>query len=679
MLSDKPDLHFGPGSTSGFTPAGIAAFDDLRPAAVVRELIQNSLDAARLAKTSPAIVRFRLSEAELSRIPGIENYKYAFRKAVETQKQLAGGQLARQAELVKNRIATTFPEDRVELLSILDNGIGLDEKRMTALLSDGVSIKGKGATGTYGNGHSTAIPASNLRYVLYGGVTENGKQIASGHAVLASHSVEGKEHSQGGDGYFIRGFNADAGAGKLYEFATGDDIPKLIRTELNRIRRESGHGSAVIITAFNNFMEENKELEDMVSLSASANFFVAIAEGELEVHVEDVRKIKNSKIWKLNRENLPDILERHRDNKRTKNFISGLKAFEACDIYRKTSRNPLATSQGIIDVRVADNPSGVTRIDLCRNGMWITNEIPSFQGKFADRMPFHAVLTLNSEDGERLHDLVRTAENPLHDTLVPKSLEKRDQRDFYDVMREIIKWLKENTKAFSSEAFSSDEFLAMEYGISGLAGSGGSKALRGSPVVIAERPARRIETILDHPNSDPGDSNPNPRPELRSSIKRGRTRPSLPALVQATSRVIANGRRLIHVEFANKCEDAQIRLMIDEGLDATCDRHGLDPYNPTEIGDVTINGASISDNCLARQRGKPVGVRLGNVSKGEKITIEANIRIDGDFSNIDEPSLRIEVFKTPKEKPKARQKEEHESTSKGQSVLSSGIGTEENV
>ncbi len=679
MLSGKPDLHFGPGSTSGFTPAGIAAFDDLRPAAVVRELIQNSLDAARLAKTSPAIVRFRLSEAELSRIPGIENYKYAFRKAVETQKQLAGGQLARQAELVKNRIATTFPEDRVEFLSILDNGIGLDEKKMTALLSDGVSVKGKGATGTYGNGHSTAIPASNLRYVLYGGITENGKRIASGHAVLASHNMEGNKHSQGADGYFIRGFNAGTGTGKLYDFATGNEIPKLIRTELNRIRKDSGHGSVVIITAFNNFMEESKELWDMVSLSASANFFVAIAEGELEVHVEDIRKSKNSKDWKLDQDNLLSTLESHRDNKRSKNFISGLKAFEAYKTYCRKPTNPMATRQGVIDIRIAENPSGVTRIDLCRNGMWITNELPSFQGKFADRIPFHAVLSLKSEDGGRLHDLVRTAENPLHDTLVPKNLDRRDQPDFYDALREIIKWLKENTKALNSEAFSSDDFLALEYGIGGLAGSGGAKALRGSPVVITGRPARRFETILDHPNSEPADPNSDFEPKPRSSLKRGRTRPSLPALVQATSRVIANERRRIHIEFANECEDAQIRLMVDEGLDATCDRHGLDPYNPTEIGDVTINGTSISDNCLAHQNGRPVGVRLGNVSKGEKITIEANIRINGVFSNIDEPSLRIEVFKTPGEAPKTRQKEEHESTSKGQSDLSSASGAEENA
>ena len=60
MPHRSPDLHFGPGNSSGFTPAGIAAFDNLRPAAVVRELIQNALDAAHIAGVMPARVRFQL-------------------------------------------------------------------------------------------------------------------------------------------------------------------------------------------------------------------------------------------------------------------------------------------------------------------------------------------------------------------------------------------------------------------------------------------------------------------------------------------------------------------------------------------------------------------------------------------------------------------------------------------
>lgn len=677
MPPAKPDLRFGPGSSDGFTASGIAAFDDLRPAAVIRELIQNSLDAARLVETRPAIVRFRLSEAKLSSIPGIKSYMNALKRAFQTQKELAGGQLARQAELVKERISTTLCEDRVNVLSILDNGIGLDERRMTALLSDGLSVKGKGATGTYGNGHSTAIPASDLRYVLYGGITANGRRIAAGHAVLASHRMKDEKHPRSAHGYFIREFNA--GPGKLYNFATSDQIPQLIRSELDQIQHYSGHGTVVSITAFNNFMEDDKQLWDMVSLAASANFFVAITEGELEVQLEDVRKGKHVERRTLDQNNLAEILELHRENRRARGFLSGVKAFEAYSIYRDTLPSLVTTSQGLIDIRIADNPSGVPRVDLCRNGMWITSEMPSFQGKFADRTPFHAVLSLKSEDGGRLHDLVRTAEGPLHDKLVAKRLEDDDRRDFYKAMEEIIKWLKEHTKAVDSEAFASDEFLTLNFGIGEAGAGGGVKAFQGTPTVIDKRPVQQLMAIPGQEGQEGGNHDENPGGKPRSSVKRDRTRPSLSALVQAASRVIANGRHRIHIEFARECEDAQLRLVVDEGIDATCDRHGLDPYSPAELNNVSIDGKPVNREFLEHQGGNPVGVRLGDVAKGTAITLEADIRLNGDFSNIDEPSLRIEVFRTPKLNPKVKPHLDLEVAPEIQNDPSIESGTEENA
>ena len=84
MAQRKPDLLFGPGASSGFTPTGIAAFDNLRPAAVVRELIQNALDAARAAKVRTARVRFELTRVRRDAIPGMQHYEQTFAKAIET-------------------------------------------------------------------------------------------------------------------------------------------------------------------------------------------------------------------------------------------------------------------------------------------------------------------------------------------------------------------------------------------------------------------------------------------------------------------------------------------------------------------------------------------------------------------------------------------------------------------
>ena len=223
MPRHAPDLRFGPGTSGGFTPAGVAAFDNLRPAAVVREFIQNSLDAARNAGVRPAIVRFRLARVPRDMVPGIESYERAFAKAVETQEAMTGGPLIGQAQLTAGTIRNALAQDEMDVLCVLDNGVGLNEQRMNALLSDGMSVKDGAATGTYGNGHSTAIPASDLRYLLYGGLTEGGHRIGAGHAVLASHYEAGKRHQRSGDGFYIRDFRASHET--LYDYATGHQLP----------------------------------------------------------------------------------------------------------------------------------------------------------------------------------------------------------------------------------------------------------------------------------------------------------------------------------------------------------------------------------------------------------------------------------------------------------------------
>ena len=125
-----PDLQFGYSTDrAGFTPAGIAAFSDLRPAAVVRELIQNSLDAALIEAREPcAQVRFERSVCTLNQVPGMKSYRAAFERAVEEQKPSGS------ARPVVERIEKTLREEEShDVLWVTDNGVGLDGKRMSAV------------------------------------------------------------------------------------------------------------------------------------------------------------------------------------------------------------------------------------------------------------------------------------------------------------------------------------------------------------------------------------------------------------------------------------------------------------------------------------------------------------------------------------------------------------------
>ena len=409
---EAPDLQFGMSTDrTGFTPAGIAAFSDLRPAAVVRELIQNSLDAALIEAEEPrAHVRFERSACTLDDIPGIDSYRLAFRRAVEEQPPSGG------ARAVVDRIERTLRQESHDVLCVTDNGVGLDGKRMSALLSDGVSAKSGNASGTFGNGHSVVVPASNLRYVLYGGLTEDGESYGAGQAVLASHRVDGELWSRSGRGVYLKSFEPSVND-VPFTLARNEAVPPMIASEIERIRGEHGRGAAVIIPAFNNF-EHQQSLREAVFRAAAFNFFPAIHEGLLVVEVED-----SAGGGVLDGSTLGEVLAPYREEMRTGRtgaFLSGRKANEAYETLVHGETHEIKTTQGDVAVRLLRKETGRRSVSLCRNGMWITDELPMFQNAFGDRQPFQALILLSSDCKDAFFELIQEAETPLHDKLAPK-------------------------------------------------------------------------------------------------------------------------------------------------------------------------------------------------------------------------------------------------------------------
>ena len=644
-----PDLHFGPGTNDGFTSTGMAAFSDLRPAAVVRELIQNALDAAHLARRLPARVLFRLTRTRRKSIPGIANYEKAFAKAIKTQRGLTGESLARQAEIVVGRIQHALDSDEVDVLTVFDNGVGLDDRRMNALLSDGMSVKDGAATGTYGNGHSTAIPTSDLRYVLYAGITKDGKKIGSGHAVLAAHYERGKQHPRSGHGFFIRGFQA--GNGKLFQYSRGPGLSGLISEALAEIKTETGYGAAVIIPAFNNFLE-SPALWDIVSNAASASFFVAIEERQLEVTVEDLRPGHDAACSTLDRATLPEVLRTHQDKQRAAAFLNGRRAFEAHAAYRSGERHRIPTKAGEIGIRLCESESGMTRVDLCRNGMWIADDkkIPGFYQRFTDQVPFHAILTLNAKKGRKLHDFIRVAEGPLHDSISMKRLPREDERACRAALRQISDWILRNTPTVKSDAYIPSDFLSLAFGDDTGIGRGKSRnAFWGIPVVIVRNPARELPVFPITPGENPGEppeDDEEEKPFNPPDPSRRRKRPSLPTVFQAASRPLGKDRRRIVIECTKDYANAELRLVVDEALDATCERHGADAYMPAALSKVQIDGRRAPDTALRRLNGEVVAVHLGDLEAGTSIQIDASYTLTGDFAHLPNPSLRVEVCRS---------------------------------
>ena len=208
-------------------------FDDLRPTAVVRELIQNSLDGAVAAGEPTAIVRFRLTTCDVQDVPGIDAYRRAFKRAIASQ--TGSGALPSKANRVVTTIRRALTQDKLKVLSVLDNGIGLDERRMTALLSDGVSAKGRRVR----RGHTGTATAWRFPPPICGTPSTGASRLAengSGQAMQSWRPTQAitTNTPASGDGFLVRGFY-NGRAGTLFDYARGDSIPPLIRRELDDI------------------------------------------------------------------------------------------------------------------------------------------------------------------------------------------------------------------------------------------------------------------------------------------------------------------------------------------------------------------------------------------------------------------------------------------------------------
>ena len=148
-------------------------------------------------------------------------------------------------------------------------------------MSDGVSEKQYDLSGSYGVGHLAPMALSDIRYMLYGGLTQDGRRTACGRTILASHP--GEDRLMSAEGYLVRGFR-DGLDGNLYRYLSLRSHPKIIANRIDEVKMEWGHGGVVIIPAFNNFRSKTTVWE-IVSKVAAYNFCSAIHRAKLIIEV----------------------------------------------------------------------------------------------------------------------------------------------------------------------------------------------------------------------------------------------------------------------------------------------------------------------------------------------------------------------------------------------------------
>ena len=640
---------------TGFTGFDTASFNDLRPSRIVRELIQNSLDAAVEADEKTAVVRFRVAKIGRSDVPDIEGYEDHFRVAVEEHK--GNGELSDAAQQVVINI-----EDALDLLnkgkhyslSILDNGIGLDEKRMTSLLGQGTSVKSTEASGSYGVGHLASIPTSALRYVLYGGVLESGQHTVSGCAVLASRSGKRRPYAYAAHGYLVKGFG-NGKDGKIYNFISDSNIPKGIAADLREIKSEWGHGSTVVIPAFNYFGDDNDlSLWDIVSRVAAYNFNAAIYQGNLVVEVEEKHKRKKKhRIQRLNKLTLRDVLEQSKERVRADrkgSFFEGLRpsgqnAYSAYQAQLQGDQQLVRTKEGNVDVRLlTPSPIENTRVDLFRNGMWITDNIPGLKRiNFTNRPPFHAVLTLNAREAKELHRLVRKAEGPMHDDLAFSRLSPQEKKKIKEAIGQIANKIRNEIPEIGAEEYTLDDYLCVETGGNG-AGVGTEQfSMWGSPIVV-QRPRISQRQFTPNGNKDEheGDGEGKGNKGKKNSNKNNQ-RGSFPLPFRATVVPDGVGKHIILLECIESFYEVDLTLRIDENMDATCDRIWTDE-------NVLIKSFKFDPGEKPVPSGKLEGdgssIRIQELSAGIIYELVVEYELPADLANaVGTPVLRVDLHR----------------------------------
>ena len=642
----KASLKFGPGEPSGFTDLMTATFNDAPPARILRELLQNSLDAAVEAGVRTANVRFEVSYVRRDEVPDIGGYERTFREAVEYHLRMGNGRLSDPAQQVVDTIDNALGKDSVRTLSVLDNGVGFDKRRMTAVLSDGSGVKDDSAAGSYGVGHFSAVAASDLRYLLYGGVLKSGRRIGSGFAILAGRP--GKRHPRAARGYFVRkslgGIDRDR-----FEFAVGDEVPAIIRSALSKIRRKWRHGSAVMIPGFNCFGEDAR-LTEIIPLVAALNFSAAIHAGKLVVEVDE--GVGEGAIFKrVDRKNLRELLESVRDRVRSfrrDTLLGGLRpsgqvAWATYEALCKGRQAKIPTMMGKASVYLlVPAPLGRTRLDLFRNGMWITDNIPELAPSvFADRREFHAVLM--PVQHSHLHRLVRKAEGPMHDELSPKKrLSEIEREQLGTALRAIATWLKDEVPRMKAEAYSPDDFLVVPSGGEGHVGGSATYSMWGEPVIV--RQARRRSQRRIDPRDGEDAHLEQHRGGARRSRPRGKARSqrSRPLPFRSTGVPDGGGRYRIEIECTEAADDVVLRFRIDENADATCDRLWQDEevviksFTATDTNGVAVAGHLESD-------GGGTSVRLQGLAAGTyRIAMEYKVP-PGFDETVHAPVFRVDL------------------------------------
>ena len=407
----KPTWRFPPrnGGIDFVNDPSSTHFSDAPIPKLVRELIQNSLDAKQDGLSDPVSVTFTASSVKRSLMGGA---------ALQRHLQSCLGRATEDdrpdlVEVYTNALAVIERRD-IPCLKVQDTGtMGLNDARWKALVvQEGAVSKGGGApSGSYGIGKNAVLNVSDLQAVFYS------TRLVAGRKGLVT-KVQGKSTLTGhpdprgsGDDLQHIGFYGISGVGPII----GKDVPGFFQLE------ETGTG--VFIMGFN---PHSSDWVKQVATAVIENFFYAIHHQNLIVEVasgqQDAVRIDHQTIDLLFEQLTPV-------NRSAVHYYKVIRDLEEGDVALTMRFRKLGRLRAYIAF-AEDAPRRIAHVN--RNGMLITDSREQRINPLAPRgrglwPPYVGVIVADSDAGDLW---LRKMENPSHDSLSSGQLrEEGDRRD----------------------------------------------------------------------------------------------------------------------------------------------------------------------------------------------------------------------------------------------------------
>lgn len=480
----EPTWFFPPnngGLAAGFNDSSIDTFKGRRVFGLVRETIQNSLDA-RVDDSKPVTVEFRLATVKASEVSAVGELAGSLKAA----KSMAERQsLPEAVSFYDSALEKLKKAKEIEFLCVHDSNTtgltgpidGPSGPWYALIKGSGLTQKaGKSSLGSFGHGSKAPFACSSLRTVFYLSaiVSESKKSSLSwrfqGKSILQTHEGRGRKLTQG-TGYY----------GDLDECRAlvGGKIPAWAK----RLRPSSltGTGTSLLIP----FPTVKSTNLGAVAITAIANFFYAIRIGKLEVQVGDLCRLTRHNIeekfgeFRHQVDSFSDELDRELVQEAffaietvvnpEFHHEQQLPGFGRIDWFLRTG--------GVIEGRTVSVARG--------NGMLITRRAPGLN-RFPNMRPFDCFVCVTGDGSE----LLRSIENPEHNNFEFDRIDDAKRRreaqlkyqSFTQALREILRRHAEYTSDDESVV---DELQELFADISADSTDASTGSERGTRLVVA--------------------------------------------------------------------------------------------------------------------------------------------------------------------------------------------------